>query len=267
MVVFAVVALWAVIGAGAFTWLRISSQRERTYQRFEQATRGVGLSKTFSSGSKLDGNEEARTIEEFRGGRRLSRPWIWLPWVAGVGIAATSWIVFRWPLQYVIAIGAVASLLLSQLESFLHTRHVAILERQLADAIDIMVGAVSAGAGVGPAIEAATIETDRPSNPILRNCQGAFVWVMIRFQYFTLWQTVFPRNISVVRLVASRPLRSRWPISTNTSNSRTYHPRSHRSNAPNPIQYCSVAVQHIRHFGLGLLDCPNRLAQWPRSNA
>ena len=54
----------------------------------------------------------------------------------------------------------------------MHTRHIAILERQLADAIDIMVGAVSAGAGVGPAIDAATIETDRPLKMYLQELSG-----------------------------------------------------------------------------------------------
>ena len=70
------------------------------------------------------------------------------------------------------AIGAVVSLLLSQLESFLHARHIAVLERQLADAIDIMIGAVSSGAAVGPAIDAATIETDRPLKPYLEELSG-----------------------------------------------------------------------------------------------
>ncbi len=63
-------------------------------------------------------------------------------------------------------------MLLSQLESFFHSRHIALLERQLADAIDIMVGAVSAGAGVGPAIEAATTETDQPLKDYLQELAG-----------------------------------------------------------------------------------------------
>lgn len=172
MVVFAVVALWSTIGLGGFLWLRLSAQRVRTYERFEQATRAIE-STTSSVGTMPPSVDADATLElEFHGIRRLSRNWIWLPWVIGLGVAATAWLFFRWPVQYVVAIGAVVSLLLSQLESFLHTRHIAILERQLADAIDIMVGAVSAGAGVGPAIDAATIETDRPLKLYLEELSG-----------------------------------------------------------------------------------------------
>ena len=172
MVVIAVIALWTVIGLGGFMWLRLSAQRERTYERFVQATRAVG-STTLSVGSVPHAGDAERTDDlESRRIRRLSRNWIWLPWVIGVAVAATVWLFFRWPAQYVVAIGAVVSLLLSQLEGFLHTRHIAILERQLADAIDIMVGAVSSGAGVGPAIDAATIETDRPLKLYLEELSG-----------------------------------------------------------------------------------------------
>jgi len=172
MVVFAIIALWTMIGLGGFMWLRLSAQRERTYVRFEQATRAVGSATSSAAllSRVTDGDESVDS--EVRGIRRLSRNWIWLPWVSGVAVAATAWLCFRWPVQYVVAIGAVVSLLLSQLESFLHARHIATLERQLADAIDIMVGAVNAGAGVGPSIDAATIETDRPLKLYLEELSG-----------------------------------------------------------------------------------------------
>jgi len=161
MVVVGVIVLWSVIGLAGVALLRVASQRERTYERFAQAT------------SDVDGLSSPIQLETSRRGvRRLSRNWIWVPWVIGVAVALTVWLFFGWPVQYVIAIGAVVSLLLSQVEGLLHTRHIAKLERQLADAIDIMVGAVSAGAAVGPAIDAATIETDRPLKPYLEEVSG-----------------------------------------------------------------------------------------------
>ena len=161
MVVVGVIVLWSVIGLAGVALLRVASQRERTYERFAQAT------------SDVDGLSSPIQLETSRRGvRRLSRNWIWVPWVIGLAVALTVWLFFGWPVQYVIAIGAVVSLLLSQVESLLHTRHIAKLERQLADAIDIMVGAVSAGAAVGPAIDAATIETDRPLKPYLEEVSG-----------------------------------------------------------------------------------------------
>jgi len=161
MVVVGVIVLWSVIGLAGVALLRVASQRERTYERFAQAT------------SDVDGVSSPIQLETSRRGvRRLSRNWIWVPWVIGLAVALTVWLFFGWPVQYVIAIGAVVSLLLSQVEGLLHTRHIAKLERQLADAIDIMVGAVSAGAAVGPAIDAATIETDRPLKPYLEEVSG-----------------------------------------------------------------------------------------------
>jgi len=161
MVVVGVIVLWSVIGLAGVALLRVASQRERTYERFAQAT------------SDVDGLSSPIQLETSRRGvRRLSRNWIWVPWVIGLAVALTVWLFFGWPVQYVIAIGAVVSLLLSQVEGLLHTRHIAKLERQLADAIDIMVGAVSAGAAVGPAIDAATIETDRPLKPYLEEVSG-----------------------------------------------------------------------------------------------
>ncbi len=160
MVIAAVIALWLVIGLGSVVLFRTASRRARTYERFAEAT------------ANAEDSGSAAEVQLGRGVRRLSRNWIWLPWVVGLAAALTVWLVFGWPIQYVAAIGGVVALLLNQLEGSLHKRHVAKLERQLADAIDIMVGAVSAGAAVGPAIDAATIETDRPLKPYLEEVSG-----------------------------------------------------------------------------------------------
>ncbi len=173
MVVAPVIALWAVIGCLLFMWLRWSAMRDRTYERFEQAIQNA-TAESLRDGEQLP---EERSIDgqlPVRGVRRLSRDWIWLPWVAG-GCCCLDYLV-GFPLAAAICgghrYGRIAAA--SQLESVLHTRQIAILERQLADAIDIMVGAVSAGAGVGPALEAATLETDRPLKPYLEELSGAF---------------------------------------------------------------------------------------------
>lgn len=171
MVVVAIIALWCLIAFVATLWLRSTAQHERALERFELATQGpdtISASTDTTPQSRADN----RVLPATSGGRRLHRNWIWLPWVIGVALAMTAWLALRLPVQYVMAIGAVVSLLLSQLEGFLHSRHIAVLERQLADAIDIMVGAVSAGAGVGPAIDAATIETDRPLKAYLEELSG-----------------------------------------------------------------------------------------------
>ncbi len=165
MVIIGVVALWSVIAVVAIGTYRLHARRLQTLDRFSEATEVRSL-----SGDPAALRETSAITTP--SARRLARRWILFPWVFGVGVALTAWWISGWQVQYVLAIGAVFSLLLSQVESFVHTRHIARLERQLADAIDIMVGAVSAGAAVGPAIESATVETDWPLLPYLQELSG-----------------------------------------------------------------------------------------------
>ncbi|QDV45846.1 Bacterial type II secretion system protein F domain protein [Stieleria neptunia] len=167
MVVVGVIALWAIVGLVGVGGYQLYTRHQRTLERFSEAT---------EEWSKPEAGAGHRSADQTFGldssARRLARRWFWVPWTVGILMALSVWIVFRWPPQYVLAIGAVVSLLLNQFESFLHTRHIAKLERQLADAIDIMVGAVSAGAALGPAMDAATLETDRPLKPYLQEIAG-----------------------------------------------------------------------------------------------
>lgn len=106
------------------------------------------------------------------GTRRLHRRWIWAPWALALTVATVVALVFQLSLPYVVALGLMFGLLASQIESFLAARHVAVLETQLADAIDIMIGAVGAGASVGTAIEAAITECRSPLRPYLEEVAG-----------------------------------------------------------------------------------------------
>ena len=106
------------------------------------------------------------------GVRRLYRRWIWAPWGLALIVAAVTALVSRFSMPYVVALGVMVGFLASQLESFLAARHAATLEGQLADAIDIMIGAVDAGAGVGAAIDAAITECRAPLRPYLEEVKG-----------------------------------------------------------------------------------------------
>lgn len=167
MVVVGVVALWGIVGLVAVGGYQLYSRRQRTYERFADATKDRSEQGAGSASRSAD-----RPLDPASSARRLTRRWIWVPWAIGLTVSLIVWVGFGWPVQYVLAIGAVVALLLNQFESFLHTRHIAKLERQLADAIDIMVGAVSAGAALGPAMDAATFETDRPLKPYLQEISG-----------------------------------------------------------------------------------------------
>ena len=178
MVIVIVVAIWLILGSAGALLLWRTVEHDRAYSRFADATTSnlalVGKeSRTegISSSSQLRAAADANQVPA-SGTRRLVRRWIWAPWLLGIAIALTIGLLTQWPLQYVLAIGAVLALLFSQLESFLFAQYVAKLETQLADAIDIMVGALGAGAAVGPAIEAATEEIDAPLRPYLREISG-----------------------------------------------------------------------------------------------
>ena len=106
------------------------------------------------------------------GVRRLQRRWIWAPWGLALIVAGVTALVSRFSMPYVVALGVMVGFLASQLESFLAARHAATLEGQLADAIDVLIGAVDAGAGVGAAIDAAITECRAPLRPYLEEVKG-----------------------------------------------------------------------------------------------
>lgn len=105
-------------------------------------------------------------------GRRLRRRWIWVPWVLGAAVGLTVLLMFELRLPYVIAAALMTGLLGSQVESYFAALHAAKLERQLAEAIDIMIGAVGAGSSVGAAMDAAIVETSSPLRPYLEEVSG-----------------------------------------------------------------------------------------------
>ena len=94
------------------------------------------------------------------------------PWMLGLLIAALMHIAFGWALPYVIAVGLIVSLLGGQLESYLASRRTAKIESQLADAIDLMVAALGAGAGITDALDNAMSESRGPLRPQLEEVVG-----------------------------------------------------------------------------------------------
>ena len=95
-----------------------------------------------------------------------------LPWMLGLLAAGLLHFAFGWALPFVIAVGLIVSLLGGQLESYLAARQTARIETQLADAIDLMVAALGAGAGVADALENAMRESRSPLRPQLEEVVG-----------------------------------------------------------------------------------------------
>lgn len=140
-------------------WQRIVAH-ERTLDRLAESSATLGAP-----------SDHSQTVV-YSGSRALSRPWRWVPWALCLVLGLSLRLAFGWSVPYVVATSLVVGLLASQFEGFLANRKEAKLENQLADAIDIMVGALSAGAGVGASIEAAIAETSSPLRPLLVDMSG-----------------------------------------------------------------------------------------------
>jgi Flp pilus assembly protein TadB len=95
-----------------------------------------------------------------------------LPWVLGLVAALLLYGALSWKLPFVAAAGLIISLLAGQMEAHLNARRIAKVETQLANAIDLMVAALGAGAGVGDALDNAMTESRRPLRPQLEDVVG-----------------------------------------------------------------------------------------------
>jgi len=146
--------VWFTIIAGLAIWWQSIRQKDAAYERFAAAFESRG------------------DTEMQYPGRRLRRRWMWVPWAIGIVAAMIAGLVFRLSPPYVLAIAVMISLLSSQVEAFLAGQTAARLENQLADSIDIMIGAVGAGASVGTAIESAVTESRQPLRPYLEEISG-----------------------------------------------------------------------------------------------
>jgi Flp pilus assembly protein TadB len=94
------------------------------------------------------------------------------PWVLGLLTAALLHFAFGWSLPFVIAVALIVSFQAGQLEAYLAAGRTARIETQLADAIDLMVAALQAGASVADALENAMAESHSPLRPQLEEVVG-----------------------------------------------------------------------------------------------
>jgi tight adherence protein B len=97
-----------------------------------------------------------------RGRGPLARSWWWAPWTLGLATALALHFAAGFWLIYAGAVGLIVALLTSEVEIFWANRRAALLEGQLADAIDLMIGGLGAGTGLTSALAAAAEEAKQP---------------------------------------------------------------------------------------------------------
>ena len=135
--------------------------------------RGLVLERLLGSSVSADEQSPADSDTSQRGSSYpLSRTFRLLPWALILPVGLLLYLIASLPLPYCISLSVITGLIGSQFEYFMSVRKAAKLEAQLADAVDIMVGAVGAGAGVSDAIEAAIQETRAPLRGQLEEVLG-----------------------------------------------------------------------------------------------
>ena len=88
------------------------------------------------------------------------------------GVAASLWILTPLPWQVVIAAGLLVGVLAYLVEEHRREQQAALIESQLAAAIDLMVGSLRAGASLLAAFESALEEIEAPLRPYVQEVAG-----------------------------------------------------------------------------------------------
>jgi Flp pilus assembly protein TadB len=94
--------------------------------------------------------------------RPFVRPHRLIPWIIGAAVGAVLWYFVGLHPMFSVLLGAVAGLLGNVWDQQRVERRAALIEMQLANAIDIMVASLRAGSGLSAAIESALVEARRP---------------------------------------------------------------------------------------------------------
>lgn len=104
--------------------------------------------------------------------RRGLKRYRWLPWLSAAVVGGLLSVPIGLPVGYAVAAGVVWGLIGWQIEEMLHVRTVRRFEEQLADAVDLMVAAVKAGASLQGALESASSNAGRPLRPQFEEVVG-----------------------------------------------------------------------------------------------
>jgi Flp pilus assembly protein TadB len=101
----------------------------------------------------------------------IRRHWI-LPWLLALLVGGCLYYFAGWNLLFAGTLTALIGLLVGQVDAYRISRKSLLIEAQLGDAIDLMVGALRAGASVLNGMENAVRESKKPLRPQLEEVLG-----------------------------------------------------------------------------------------------
>ncbi len=96
----------------------------------------------------------------------------WIPWLLGLAVSLLLYFAMLLAPAYAIVPGLIVGLIGAELDRQRVLRRLALIDSQLADAIDLMVGALQAGGGLIAAMESAARESRWPLQPQLAEVLG-----------------------------------------------------------------------------------------------
>jgi len=151
----AVIGTGAVAGAGALWWIwRI--------QRIRRISR-----------ERLNEDLDPRASRAYRVTLTPSlRRKHWLPWAIAVAVHLLATFVMGWAFVYGLSLAVIVGVMSWIVEQQVALRRALRLEVQLANSIDLMVGALSAGAGTTEALDSAARESPRPMKEEIQEVLG-----------------------------------------------------------------------------------------------
>lgn len=152
-----ILGLTLVVLAGAVFFLRRSLAATAAGERLGQGLAMLSVPTVETAAAPQGRDIATRPLE-----RPLSRPLIAVPYLVGVLVAISLWLLTSFPLSIVAAIGLVTALLLAQLESAWHAWRLSRVERQLIDLLDMMIPMLRSGAGATTALTSAAEVTGSP---------------------------------------------------------------------------------------------------------
>ena len=147
------IAVLAVI-AGALWTFRVQRLRQLARDRLNES---------------MEGLEAAVSAVEIT--PTLRRHYI-IPWIFAAMFGAILYLGFQLGPVYCVAITVIAGVIGYLIEGWIAARNALRLEAQLANAIDLMVASLSAGSGVGEAIDSAARESPKPLKSELEEVLG-----------------------------------------------------------------------------------------------
>ena len=152
----------AALLAGAVALLYLS------YGRRAQRLSAERLGRLIGKPHDVENREELliRTVRSFPPRYRFAAPSI------GFIVAAALWLVAGMPLEVAVAAGTLIGVLAHLVEDYVAEERAATIETQLSAAIDLLGGALRAGASLLAAFESALQETEPPLRPYFQEMAG-----------------------------------------------------------------------------------------------